>query len=472
VPPPGQSDGKLFGMLDPQRQDARDPANGATEASSPSSLREDALSVLRRLREAGHVAYFAGGCVRDLLLGLTPKDYDVATDAPPTRVRELFAKTQAVGAAFGVILVRYHRSLIEVATFRAEAGYQDGRHPTEVRFTTAEEDARRRDFTINGLFLDPLQDGPLESQVIDYVGGRADLAARVIRAIGEPDLRFAEDHLRLLRAIRFSSRLDFQIEPATADAIHRQGKHLARISPERIADELRRMLPIASGLRAWHDLRVQFPDLSDVIFRFACDGPDAETRRRSPALFRGAISPPPAPWPFGLCLAYVALDWQLSRSEPHDPAALVGALARPAVQQMARALRQSLRISNEELDEMTGTLEGVGLLLRSDHPLAIALVKRFLARPTAVLSRRLLSDLHGYVDPARLRELLDIVEALAQQDYAPQPLITGDDLTTAGLMPSPLFKRILDSVYDAQLETRITTREQGLALALQLAATS
>src|SRR5688500_12446804 len=161
--------------------------------------REDALAVVRRLRDAGHVAYFAGGCVRDMLLGLEPKDYDVATDAPPDRVRQLFSNTQAVGAAFGVILVRQRKSQIEVATFRTDLKYVDGRRPEGVVFTTAEEDAKRRDFTINGMFFDPV-----EEKVIDYVGGQEDLQNKLLRAIGEPNHRFEEDHLRLLRAVRFA----------------------------------------------------------------------------------------------------------------------------------------------------------------------------------------------------------------------------------------------------------------------------
>ena len=165
----------------------------------PPCERGDAEAVVRRLREKGHVAYFAGGCVRDLLLGLEPKDWDVATDAPPARVRELFSKTDAVGAAFGVILVRHGKSVVEVATFRSEGSYLDGRRPSEVYFTTAEEDAKRRDFTINGLFLDPMEG----DRVIDFVGGQEDLKARRLRAIGDADARFAEDHLRLLRAVRF-----------------------------------------------------------------------------------------------------------------------------------------------------------------------------------------------------------------------------------------------------------------------------
>src|SRR5438132_61390 len=204
----------------------------------PKSTREDASAIVRRLRDAGHVAYFAGGCVRDMLLGLTPKDFDVATDAPPQRVRELFSNTQAVGAAFGVILVRHRTSVIEVATFRTDLQYKDGRRPEGVVFTTAEEDAKRRDFTINGLFMDPL-DG---DKVIDYVGGQEDLRSRTLRAIGEPNHRFEEDHLRLLRAVRFAARFDMTIEATTAQAIARHADHLKRISPERIAEELRMML--------------------------------------------------------------------------------------------------------------------------------------------------------------------------------------------------------------------------------------
>src|SRR5687768_2488329 len=225
------------------------------------STREDALAVVRRLRDAGHVAYFAGGCVRDALLGLEPKDYDVATDAPPDRVRELFPRTQAVGAAFGVILVRQGRSQIEVATFRKDLAYADGRRPEGVVFSTAEEDAKRRDFTINGMFFDPI-----EEKVIDYVGGQRDAVDRVLRAIGLADERFAEDHLRLLRAIRFAARFGLTIEPSTREAIARNVPHLVRITPERVAEELRLSLtPVTRG-RAWDMIRQYGIDA--VVFRF------------------------------------------------------------------------------------------------------------------------------------------------------------------------------------------------------------
>src|SRR4051794_39693814 len=298
---------------------------------TPRSDRDDALAVVRRLREAGHVAYFAGGCVRDQLLGLTPKDYDVATDAPPQRVRELFTRTDAVGAAFGVILVRQRRSQIEVATFRTDLEYRDGRRPEGVRFATAEQDAQRRDFTINGLFLDPIED-----RVIDYVGGQADLKDKVLRAIGNPDERFAEDHLRLLRAIRFAARFGLIIEPATDEAIARHAQHLARISPERIAEELRQMLTPPTRPTAWR--MICRYALEGVLFRFVrLPGAAAHPEvigHRDPVFERVA---PGSTIPFGLALAAAAVEHAVSR--------LVDLSDWPSlsVRQYVKGVRQALR---------------------------------------------------------------------------------------------------------------------------------
>ncbi|WP_428938510.1 CCA tRNA nucleotidyltransferase [Fontivita pretiosa] len=414
-------------------------------SSRPPCDRADALAVLKRLRDAGYVAYFAGGCVRDELLGIQPKDYDVATDAPPQRVRELFSNTQAVGAAFGVILVRYRRSVVEVATFRRDDVYLDGRRPSKVHFATAEEDAKRRDFTINGLFLDPI-----ENRVIDYVGGLEDLKRRLIRAIGDPNRRFDEDYLRMLRAVRFAARFGFEIEPATAEAIRTHAARLKEISPERIAEELRLMLTGPTRNAAWRMLN-EF-GLADVIFRFAPPA-DANTD-----VFT-KLGDEPAP--FGLVLAAALV------SRCADPARLFDPKAAKAA---ARAMRQALRISNDEQTELIETLIGVGLVLNPPPP-TLARKKRFLARPTAPLSRRLMRALaeSGY----RRQQILELereFDALLKADYAPPPLITGDDLTAAGLQPGRLFKRLLDEVYDAQLEGRVQTREQALELALRLAA--
>jgi poly(A) polymerase len=419
--------------------------------------REDAEAVLRRLREAGHVAYFAGGCVRDMLLALEPKDWDIATDAPPQRVRQLFPRTQAVGAAFGVILVRQGSSQIEVATFRTDVSYDDGRRPTAVKFTTAEEDAKRRDFTINGLFLDPI-----ENKVIDYVGGQEDLKNKLLRAIGEADHRFEEDHLRLLRAVRFAARFDLTIEPATVAATKKHAPQLKRISPERIAEELRLMLTAPTRAIAWRMLwelglgLVVFRNVESLREDAAVSCVD---QRRSVFL---NISPGETVL-FGLALAAAVVD---VTGGDRDVRAL---LEKRAVQRAAHAMRQTLRISNEESDAMEGTLIGAGQMLEGDAVPGIARMKRFLASPTADSAIELL---HAFARVGehvqRIEKVLGELKHLSDLDVAPPPLITGDDLTAAGFQPGPMFKRVLDAVYDAQLEDRITTKDQAMQLAREL----
>lgn len=425
------------------------PADAPVPA--PPAAREDALAVVNRLREAGHAAYFAGGCVRDMLLGLTPTDFDIATDATPERVRRLFSHTQAVGAAFGVILVRHRRSQVEVATFRTDLKYTDGRRPEGVVFTTAEEDARRRDFTINGMFFDPI-----EEKVIDYVGGQEDLNNKLLRAIGEPEHRFEEDHLRMLRAVRFAARFGLQIESATAAAIASHATHLARISPERVAEELRLMLTATTRATA-AQLAREF-GLDDVIFRFT---PAPRLRAQRPMVMFDRVEPGTR-ISFGFALAAASIEYRVQRM-PHlsEWPAMIREFN---IRGMVQGLRQSLRISNEEADEMEETLYGLNFLLTEEKP-AVAALKRFLARPTAPLSRKLLAALS--VENAR--ELDDRLRALEQTDIAPQPLITGDDLTAAGLAPGPVFKRVLDAVYDAQLEDRIASKDQAMELAMRLA---
>ena len=431
--------------------------------------RADALAVLRRLRDAGHVAYFAGGCVRDLLLGREPKDWDVATDAPPPRVRALFSNTQAVGAAFGVILVRHRRSQVEVATFRSDGRYVDGRHPEGVTFTTAEADAARRDFTINGLFLDPLDtaaDSP-DGRVIDFVGGQADLAARRIRAIGQPERRFEEDHLRVLRAVRFAARLGFTIEPATAAAIRDHAPNLTRISPERVADELRAMLPPPTRIDAWRLLNDL--GLAPVIFRFVDVPPGEPVDARPADTFFAKLSPGEAvPFPLALTAAAVQWLWWASPAG-YD---LRRCFEKATVARLVGALRRALRLSNDELEAIDGTLQGLHPLTANAPP-GVAALKRFLARPTAGLSRKLLAAMAAgrELDAARAAEVEARLAELERTDYAPPPLITGDDLAAAGLRPGPAFKRMLEAAYDAQLEGRATTRDEAMAVARQAAGT-
>jgi poly(A) polymerase len=221
-------------------------------------LREAAVEVVRRLAATGHVAYFAGGCVRDRLLGLAATDYDIATDARPDDVLRVFPRAQNVGQSFGVSLVRLGGHMIQVATFRTDGVYSDGRHPDEVTFSDAQHDAGRRDFTINGLFENPLTD-----EVIDYVGGRADLASKVVRAIGDAHARLREDQLRTLRAVRFAARFGFSIEPETADAIRASASELKGVSRERIGQEVRRML--ADPNRAVAAWEMQYLGLDEAV---------------------------------------------------------------------------------------------------------------------------------------------------------------------------------------------------------------
>jgi poly(A) polymerase len=417
----------------------------------PTPSRDDAKHVVEQLRAAGHVAYFAGGCVRDELLGLAAKDYDVATNAPPEAVRSLFRNTQAVGAAFGVVLVRINRSQVEVATFRTDGRYDDGRRPIEVQFASERDDAQRRDFTINGMFLDPLT-----GTVVDYVGGQQDLAERRLRAIGDANARFAEDHLRLLRAVRFASRFGLRIDPGTESAIRQHAPRLARISPERIAEELRRMLPPATRDEAVRQLR-DF-GLLNVILRFLPEQP-APPIRADGLLSAITRMVPGDTIAFSLALAAISLDHRLAGRGHSD----VGALALPAeVKRTCGALRQAMKISNDEERAVAGALSFGSLI--GDHVPTVAKLKRFLATPYAADARLLMRALG--VSAGGLEQRLS---DLSQSDVAPTPLVTGDDLAQLGLSPGPAFKRILDAVYDAQLEDQIRTAEEARALAMSLA---
>jgi poly(A) polymerase len=421
-----------------------------TGSVRPACRREDALAVLRALRGAGHVAYFAGGCVRDLLLGLAPKDWDVATDAPPPRVRKIFPRTQAVGAAFGVILVRQGQSIVEVATFRADGPYEDGRRPTDVRFTTAEEDARRRDFTINGLFLDPLEGS---GKLIDYVGGRQDIKDRVLRAIGEPARRFEEDHLRMLRAVRFAARFELSVDPKTADAIVTHAPQLKRISPERIAEELRLMLTQPTRDKAWKllwDSR-----LLVEIFRFLSDAKQVPLDESRSVFLHCAAG---ETIPFGLALAAGALCFRRHCSPDVD----VAALARDGAVAKARAMRQALHLSNEEHDQMRAILRDAGWLILERNP-TVAAIKRLIASANFKHARRLLDALSAcgfHVE--KIQQLRGAIDEAARTAVAPPPLVTGEDLIALGLQPGRLFRVVLDQVYDAQLEGKIASKEQAL----------
>lgn len=420
------------------------------EASSPDNavaLRELGVRVIRTLRQRNFIAYFAGGCVRDELLGITPADYDVATDATPDTLRDIFPRTSEVGASFGVVLVREHRLSIEVATFRSDGPYSDRRRPDHIRFSDPKSDALRRDFTINAMFLDPLADS--SHALIDYVGGRADLESRVVRAVGDADARLREDHLRALRAVRFAARLGFAIEPGTAAAITRHAAELSGVSRERIGDELRRMLAHpsrADACRLLNDLRLDAAAL------------DEPWRAIAPAIV--SLLPADA----GAMLTLAA--WMLDRISSGDEVTSITPTRMHDALQAARRARRALCLSNEESAELVGVLENTRLALVEWGTAGVAARKRLAARRYFPEATILLSVVH----PALARVVRTDIAALAADGVGlqPAPLVSGDDLIAAGRIPNPQFKGVLDSVYDAQLEGRIRTKAEALELAQRL----
>jgi poly(A) polymerase len=326
-----------------------------------------------------------------------------------------------------------------------------------VAFTDAEHDARRRDFTINGLFMDPT-----DGTVIDYVGGQEDIGARRLRAIGEPDERFNEDHLRLLRAVRFAARFDLTIEKRTAEAIRRHAPKIVRIAPERIAEELRRMLSPVTRNLAWPMLW-EFA-LVDQVFRFLPVAAEEAEFDRAKSVFL-AVSPGET-IPFAMALAAASLDYIVQATGNRD---LRDVVSPKTVQQVGKALRQSLRISNDELEDMVGTLMAIGPLVQQPPP-AVAAMKRFLAKPWARGAWEIMEAVDQVAGTGgRVEWLRGRLEELSHGDVAPVPLITGDDLTDEGMKPGPVFKRVLEAAYDAQLEGRVSTKDEAMDLARQVA---
>ncbi len=413
-----------------------DPARERLDLKLPPAA-EPAVRIVRRLRESGHEALLAGGCVRDLLLDREPKDYDVVTDARPDRVCDLFRRTRRVGAQFGVVLVRSRGVWVEVATFRSDGDYADGRHPSSIRFGDAQADALRRDFTINGMFLDPLS-----GEVIDYVGGRDDLRRRLVRAIGEPARRFAEDHLRMLRAVRFAVVLGFEIEPATLAAIRAHADRLARIAAERIREELERMLSHPDRARALDLLRET--GLLDALW------PEARWTAGQIDAARDRLADLPAGASFTAALAMLLAD--------RGP------------EQAARICRQ-LAMSNEQTHRVRWLVEHQRDL---DDPDALRLadLKRLLAHPAFAdlcdMARARCARTPGGRE--RLARLEARIAAIPPDRIAPPPLVTGDDLLARGVRPGPIYKRVLDALYTRQLDEELTDRTQALAALNELLA--
>lgn len=399
------------------------------------SMHAAAKKVVRTLHDAGHTALFAGGCVRDMVMGRRPNDYDVATSAGPPQVIALFKKTQKVGAKFGVVLVHIGGHAVEVATFRRDVDYSDGRHPTAVEFTDAREDALRRDFTINGMFYDPIA-----RKVVDHVDGQADIRARLIRAIGEPDRRFHEDHLRLLRAIRFAARLKFTIESKTWSAIRKHAAEIGRISPERIREELDMIL--CDRNRAWAFDQLVAAGLLAHLW------PSAATALPRAKEIQNILTALPKDAGFELGMAVI-----------------FGGMAPYDVDDACDALRCS-----NQSKQTIGWLVAKADTLDDPQKVSLADLKLLMNNPAfpdlmCLLAARLKA---AGLPPTAHRQISARAKAIKPADIAPPPLLTGHDLPALGAKRGPAYKKILDRVYYAQLNEELSDRTAAKALARQI----
>jgi poly(A) polymerase len=387
--------------------------------------KDAAIEIIRRLRQNDFIALLAGGCVRDMLLGRIAKDYDIATNAHPEDVMRLFTRTVKVGAKFGVVIVLIKNVQVEVATFRTESGYLDGRHPSQVAFADAKEDASRRDFTINGMFYDPV-----EEKVIDYVGGQKDLQRRIIRTIGDPATRFGEDYLRMLRAIRFSTQLDFKIEEATWHAICVIASNICKISGERIAMELESLLT--------------HPNRAEGFFKLVKSGLVSQ-------IFSGIQSDQ---FEYG-----IGVLRQL-RKRVDFPLALAAVFAGCDIE-LAIEQCEVLRLSADRYKHIRFLLGHRGVLLDSDMPLAS--LKKLMAKPYFLDLYELQRAIQRAEDAAiaHLTKIKKRARALAGEDLTPKPLLNGHELITLGAIPGPQVGELAEELYVEQLSGNIHTSHQA-----------
>ena len=456
-------------------------------------MKEFAISIVQTLRQWGFQAYLVGGCVRDLLLGRKPKDYDVATDATPQQVMEIFPETYAVGAQFGVVLVPAPEKAqetdaanasaensskahaVEVATFRSDIGYSDGRHPDEVRFSCdPREDVARRDFTIIGMLLDPVggqapgqTPGWASGKVLDFVGGRKDLEAGIVRAIGDPERRFDEDKLRMLRAVRFAARFEYTIEPATFAAMQKLADQIQVVSRERVRDELTRMLTDGHGNRAFllldetGLLKQVLPEISAMkrVAQSPEFHPEGDVFVHTLLLLENLPQPCPLTLAWGALLHDVGKPATFRVAPDRirfDGHVEVGV-------KIAEGICRRLRFSNDETEQILALVDNH---MRFGHVSRMkeSTLKKFLRMPKfdehlalhradSLASHRNLST-YEFIQQKRAE--------IPAEKMRPTPLVTGDDLIAAGHAPGPKFREILNAVEDAQLEGQLPSREAAL----------
>jgi poly(A) polymerase len=424
-----------------------------------------ANSICETLRHNGHQALLCGGCVRDLLLGRAPADYDVATDATPEQVMGLFPESVAVGAQFGVVLIPRDALKLEVATFRSDVGYSDGRHPDSVVYSsTPREDVQRRDFTINGLLM-----RPETGEVLDYVGGQADLKAGLIRAIGDPDRRFAEDKLRLMRAVRFASRFGFAIEPATFAAIRRRAHEVTSVSAERLRDELTKLLTEGAarrGLELLDETGLLAAVLPEIAAMKGIEQPPEfhpegdvwiHTRMMIEMLPAGCSS----------TLAWGVLLHDVGKPPTFRSASETGDRIRfdghvNVGVRMAEDICRRLRFSNEDMEQVLALVAN-HMRFKDVEQMRASTLKRFLRLPRFAehLELHRLDCLSSHRRLDSYAFVLRVLVETPPEEILPPRLLTGDDLRRMGYAPGPTFSEILRTVEDAQLEGQIHTQEEA-----------
>ena len=438
-------------------------------------MRQHALHVVRELRRHGFQSYLAGGCVRDMLLGSEPTDYDVTTDATPHEVMRIFPQTYAVGAQFGVVLVPVPKDgrefdpvgpphPIEVATFRSDGIYSDGRHPDQVQYSKSpEQDVQRRDFTINGLLMDPLD----SDRVLDFVGGRADLAAGIVRAIGEPERRFQEDKLRMLRAVRFAARFGYAIDPPTFAAIQKLAPMIHQVSRERVRDELTKMLTEGHARKAF-ELLDETGLLKEVL-------PEIDRMH--------GVEQPPQYHPEGdVWIHTMMLLEQLPANCSRTLAwgALLHDVGKPPTfrvapdrirfdghveigVRMAHEICHRLHFSNDDMEQIEALVAN-HMRFKDVEKMKPSTLKRFLRLPQfdehLEMHRMDCRASHGELGLYNFA--LEKLQTTPPEEIRPQPLVDGDDLIDLGYRPGPRFKQILGAVEDAQLEGKIHSREEAV----------
>jgi poly(A) polymerase len=429
-----------------------------------SDRKQHALQIIQSLHQAGYQAFLVGGCVRDLLLNREPADYDVATDATPDQVLRIFPQTYAVGAQFGVVLIpNGEGETVEVATFRSDIGYSDGRHPDEVRFTkTPQEDVQRRDFTMNGLLLDPLT-----NEVLDYVGGREDLEAGIVRTIGDPEKRFGEDKLRMLRAVRFAARFGYTVESSTLAAIQKLAGQIHQVSRERVRDELTKMLTEGHARLAFllldktGLLREVLPEVAVMkgVEQPQQFHPEGDVFIHTLLLLGGLpqLCPPTLAW--GALLHDVGKP-STFRVAPDrirfDGHVDVGV-------KMAEEICQRLRFSNEDTEQILALVENHMRFIHVEQ-MNDSTLKKFLRMPRFEEHLEL-HRLDCQSSNGRMESYNFVQEKLASippEVMRPVPLVSGDDLIAAGYAPGPRFKEILAAVEDGQLENRLNNNQEAM----------